>query len=61
MDPEEIEAILSQLTDPTTAPALAEALGYHPDSILVAIHQDRLPARKVGGVWLIPLDEYVKL
>ena len=57
MTPEEIEAALDTLTDPTTAPALAEALGYSDSSSITrACQERRIPgARKVGGIWLISL------
>lgn len=58
MNPEEIEQALSQLTDPTTAPALAEALGYKSSaSINRACLDQRIPGiQKSGSIWLIPLD-----
>jgi hypothetical protein len=58
MDPEEVEAALSQLKDPTTAPVLAEALGYrNRGSIVRACIDGRIPgAEKRGGIWLIPIE-----
>jgi hypothetical protein len=57
MTSEEIEAALTTLTDPTTAPALAQALGYSNSTpISQACREGRiLGAQKVGGLWLIPL------
>jgi len=58
MEPGEIEKALAGLTDPTTAPALAEALGYKDAaSVTRACREGRIPgAWKVGRVYLIPLD-----
>jgi hypothetical protein len=58
MSPDEIEAALATLTDPTTAPALAEALGYQDAaSITRACREDRIPnAIKIKGIYLIPID-----
>ncbi len=56
--PEEIERILDQLKDPTTAPVLAEALQYEDyTSITRACREGRIPgADKRGGIYLIPLE-----
>jgi len=56
MEPEEIEVILESLTNPTTAPVLAKALGYEDyTSITRACREGRIPGvMKVGSIWLIP-------
>ena len=58
MDPKEIEAILDQMKDPTTAPVLAKALGYENNTSIAHACQDkRIPgAEKRGGIWLIPIE-----
>jgi len=57
MEPEEIETALEGLTNPTTAPVLAGALGYRNyTSVTHACHRGGIPgAVKVGNIWLIPL------
>lgn len=58
MEPEEIEAALATLTDPTTAPALAQALGYSSSTpISQACREGRIPGAHQSGrwIWLIPL------
>jgi len=58
MRPEEIEHVLTELKDPTTAPVLAKALGYKDStSITRACREKRIPgAERRGGIWLIPVD-----
>ena len=58
MELEQLDLILSELDDPTTAPVLAQALGYRSNnSITHACEDGRIPeAKKAGGIWLIPLD-----
>jgi len=58
MEPEEIERILTELKDPTTAPVLARALGYgNGTAIANACRSGSIPgAEKRGGIWLIPVE-----